>query len=331
MRQKKKGKDESVEDVMQYIDKALGYKTLLKPPKWWLDLKDSRANAVFGSRKYGVSSGKVYLIAGKESSGKTAKAARIAGLAQAQGAKIIWVDAENSYDPRHMRKQGLHSGKPIKEDGRVIGYTKIYLISPKYGKFKLGKKEKNKLDLEEVEPAEYMLTRVEVVMKLLRRKYGDKCKIVVVIDSTNALSPKEEQEAGYVDANMRTKTSNAILLNTLTKRFAPLSVHTNALVFLISQLRTNPAKMFGNPDYIPGGGGLKFHPSSIVWMRRVSDGGIYDGGNKKGLQIGVKGLMTNTKNKVGGGSVERKKCGYIAYFFKPKWKFLSYDKIKKEK
>ena len=247
-------------------------------------------------------------------------------MAQAAGAKPAWVDAESdSYDPKHVRRQGLHSGKRIKdENGRTIGYTKIALFSPKYGEFKLSKKEKKKkLNIEEVEPAEYMLTRVELWMKLMRKKYGDKCKLIVVIDSTNALSPKEEQEAGYIDANMRTKTSNAILLNTLTKRFAPLAVHTNAIVILISQLRTNPAKMFGNPDYIPGGGGLKYHPSCIVWMRRVKDGAIREGNQKKGRQIGVKGLMTNTKNKVGGGSIERRKCGYLAYFFKDNWKFVS--------
>lgn len=321
-----------IDDVMKYIDNALGYKTLLKPPKWWLDLKNKRVNAVFGSQKYGICAGKLYLIAGKESSGKTAKAARIAGLAQKyKHAHIAWVDAENSYDARHMRKQGLHSGKAIREDGRVVGYSKIALFTPKYGKFKLSKKVKNTLDLEEVEPAEYMLTRVEAWMKIMRKKHGDKCRLVVVIDSTNALSPKEEQEAGYVDANMRTKTSPAILLNSLTKRFGPLSVHTNAIVILIAQLRTDPGKMFGNPEYISGGGGLKFHPSCIVWMRRVADGAIYEGGNKKNQQIGVKGVMTNTKNKVGGGSVERKRCGYIAHFFKDDWKFVSYEAIKKEK
>lgn len=310
---KKVKKDNSFDDVMSYIDKALGYKTLLKPPKWWLGTGNPRCNAVLGSKKHGLASGKIYLIAGKESSGKSAIAAWIAGLGQKLGAMVAWVDAENSYDRKHIRRQGLHS-------------SKVSLFTPQYGSFKLGKKEKKKLDIAEVEPAEYLLTRVELWMKLMRKKYGDKCKLVVVIDSTNALSPKEEQEAAYVDANMRTKTSNAILLNTLTKRFAPLSVHTNAIVILISQLRTNPAKMFGNPDYIPGGGGLKYHPSCIVWMRRVKDGAI-----KKGdRQIGVKGLLTNTKNKVGGGSIERKKCGYMAYFYKNDWKFISSESIKGE-
>src|SRR6267378_2846104 len=175
-------KKDSIDDVMQYIDRALGYKTLLKPPRWWLSTGSSRCNAVFGSKKYGLASGKIYLIAGKESSGKSAIAAWLAGLGQKLGAYVAWVDAENSYDKKHVRRQGLHA-------------SKVTLFTPKYGEFKLSKKDKNKLKIEEVEPAEYLLTRVELWMKIMRRKLKDKCKLVVVIDSTNALSPKEEQEA----------------------------------------------------------------------------------------------------------------------------------------
>jgi RecA/RadA recombinase len=306
---------ESVQDVMAYINKSLGYKTLLKPPTWWLDTGYPRLNAVMGSPKYGLASGKVYLIAGKESSGKSLIAAMIAGLGQKKKAEVGWIDVEESFDRAHVRRQGLHG-------------SKVALFTPLYGQFKLSKKSK-KNAIEEVEPAEYMLTRVELWMKLMRKKNPDG-KIVLVLDSTNALSPKEEQEAGYTDSNMRTKIAPAVFLNMLTKRLSLLAVHTNAIVILISQLRTNPAKMFGNPDYIPGGGGLKYHPSSIVWMRRVADGAIREGG-KEGKQIGVKGLITNTKNKVGGGSIERKKAGYIAYFYKNNWQFISSSKIKKEK
>src|ERR1035437_8708682 len=199
-------KDEDISDVMSYIDRALGYKTLLKPPKWWLSTGNKRCNSVLGSAEFGMASGKIYLIAGKESSGKSLIAAWLAGLGQAKRALVAWVDGENSYDRKHVRRQGLHS-------------SKVAIFAPAYGEFKLGKKEKKKFKIEEVEPAEYLLTRVELWMKLMRRKYKDKCKLVVVIDSTNSLSPKEEQEAGYVDSNMRTKMAPANLLNMLTKRF----------------------------------------------------------------------------------------------------------------
>lgn len=315
MRKKKRLDASDVTDVMNYINKSLGYKTILKEPTWWLDTGYPRLNLVMGSKEKGLASGKVYLIAGKESSCKSLIAAMISGVGQSKGAQVGWIDVEESYDKHHVRKQGLHS-------------SRVALFAPLYGTFKLSRKSKQDA-IEEVEPAEYMLTRVEMWMKLMR-KQNPQGKIVLVLDSTNALSPKEEQEAAYVDANMRTKTSNAVFLNMLTKRLSLLAVHTNAIVILISQLRTNPAAMFGNPDYIPGGAGLKYHPSCIVWMRRVKDGAIREGNSKKGKQIGVKGLLTNTKNKVGGGSVERKKCGYLAYFHKKKWKFVSADEIQKK-
>lgn len=293
------------EDEVNYISKALGYQTLVKPAKQWLNTGFRRLNKTLGSEELGLSSGKLYLIAGKESSGKSVLAAKIAGIGQADGWDVGWVDGENSYDPVHVRRHGLHS-------------SKVALFSQAFGNFKLGKKEKKKLDLGEVEPAEYLFTRVELWMKL-RRKLNPKGKLIVVIDSTNSFMPMEEQKAGYVDANMRTKSSVAVFLNQLQKRFGPLAVHTNAIVILIAQLRTNPAAMFGNPEYISGGAGLKFFPSSINWMRRVSAGKIYEGDR----QVGVRGLITNMKNKVGGGSVEGKKAGYEVYFFKDRWKFLS--------
>jgi len=292
---------------IQHINKMLGYKTLVKPPKYWLDTGFPRLNAVMGSKELGLATGKIYLVAGKESSGKSVLAAKLAGIAQKDGYDVAWVDGENSYDSAHVRRQGLHS-------------SRVALFYPEYGKFKLGKKVS---DIEEVEPAEYLFTRVELWMKIRRRQNPDG-KLFIVIDSTNSFSPKEEQEAGYTDQNMRTNLSPAKFLNKLTKRLSPLAVHTNAIIILISQLRTNPAQMFGSPDYIPGGGGMKYFPSIIVWMRRVKDGAI-----KKGdRQVGVKGLLTNTKNKVGGGSIERKKTGYLAYFFEDNWQFISSLKIK---
>src|SRR5579864_1318653 len=109
MKRKRKKKDKPLytDDTLQLIEKALGYKTLLKPPKWWLDTGYGRLNAVFGSREYGLASGKLYLLAGKETSGKSVLAAKLAALAQKlHNATVAWVDGEGSYDPAHVRRQG---------------------------------------------------------------------------------------------------------------------------------------------------------------------------------------------------------------------------------
>ena len=302
----------SAVEQAEYIKKAMGYKTYAKPPEYWLDLKSSYANKVFGSKELGAAFGKIILIAGEPSSGKSAAAAYISGLAQEEGADVGWVDGENSYDPKHVSKQGLNP-------------RKVAVFAPEYGEFKYKKKKGKRLVKEEVEAAEDLFTRVEIWMKL-RRKANPKGKLVVVVDSTTSFAPEEELMGGLADQNMRTKVSPAVFMNNLTKRWVGLAVHTNALIILIAQLRTNIGEMFGEKRYVPGGKGLGYYSSVVVWMNRIKGGAI----KKSGRQIGVKGVMVNKKNKAGGGSIERKKCGYKVWFYKPKWQFLDADELKKE-
>src|ERR1700756_4767485 len=201
-------------ELGKLIKNALGYKTLVRPSLYWLDTQSSKLNSVLGSKKLGLAYGKIYLIAGKETSGKSALAAKLAGLAQKDGADVAWVDGEGSFDGDHVRRQGLHP-------------SKVELFYPEYGEFKVfDGKQKKKLGLEEVEPAEYLFERVEMWMKLKRHK-NKKGRLFVVVDSTNSFSPKEEQAAGFKDQNMRTRSSPAVFLNMVTKRFGQLAVHTN--------------------------------------------------------------------------------------------------------
>lgn len=310
-KKKKRSRGMSSKETVEYIKKALGYKSLTKPPVYWLDLGSPYANKVFGSKKLGVAYGKAILLAGPLSSGKTTIAAWIAGLGQAEGADVAWVDGENSFDARHISKQGLDPDK-------------VALFESEYGEFKYKKKGKQVIK-DEVEAAEDLFDRVEIWMKLRRRQNPDG-KLIVVVDSTTSFSPEEEQAAGMKNQNMRTKVSPAVFLNLLTKRWVSLSLHTNALVIYISQLRTNPMQLFGEKDYTPGGRGIGYYSSVLVWMRRISNGEIKR--NKR--QIGVMGIMSNKKNKAGGGSIERKKCGYKIFFYKNAAEFMSSDELKKE-
>lgn len=317
--------------AVAFIDKQLGVHSFVMPPKYWLNTKSKYLNKVMGSKKRGLAYGKMYTIAGPPSSGKSILATYIAGLAQRDGADVAWVDGENSFDRRHVKHQGLDSGPRIfgEDKKTVIGYEKVALFRTLYGTFKTklkSKKGKRSSIVEErSETAEELFDRVEIWMKL-RRKLNPKGKICVVVDSTTSFSPEEEYIAGLANQNMRTRSSAAVFLNLLTKRWVDLALHTNALIILIAQLRTNPGKLFGDPSYITGGNGVIYYPSSINWMRRVKGGEVMQGGE----QVGVKGILTNKKNKVGGGSVEHKKCGYKCYFTVKNWWFGSSDEIKGE-
>lgn len=318
-------------EEISYINQQLGVSSFIRPPQYWLNAKDRYVNKVLGSKKLGLAYGKLYLIAGPPSSGKSVFAAWLEGLAQQDGADPAWVDGENSFDARHVKHQGLDPGNPIYgPDGKtIIGYENVALFRSLYGKFKTKLKDKKgklkSIIAERSETAEELFERVEIWMKL-RRNRNPKGKLVVVVDSVTSFNPAEKYTAGLSDQNMRTRTSPAVFWNDLTQRWTDLALHTNALVILIAQLRTNPGKLFGNPEYVSGGKGLGYYPSSVVWMKRIKGGEIL----RNGQQVGVKGVITNQKNKVGGGSREHKKIGYKCYFDKNKWWFGDVETVKGE-
>ncbi len=308
-------------ELVKYGKQQRGHVTFAKPPQFWLDTGYPYLNRVLGSEKYGLAYGKIVLLAGFPSSGKTTLAAKIVALAQNDGAEAGWGDGENSFDRSHMHHQGMHIGKRVFEGKKLIGYEKIALFWPEYGLFG---GVKGLLD-ENPETGELFFERLEDWMKL-RRKINPNGKRVLVVDSVNAFSSEEELIAGMTGQNMRTRSSNAVMLNLMSKRWQNLCLHTNTLSILIAQIRTNPGQRFGDPHYVSGGAGIQFFPSVVCWMNRSKGGSIKKGGEA----IGVQGIITNRKNKAGGGSVEHKKCAYWCYFTKDDWKFDNIKKLKKE-
>jgi RecA/RadA recombinase len=244
-------------------------------------------------------------------------------LAQEDGAEAGWVDGENSFDRQHMRKQGMHIGHQVFDHKKLIGYEKIALFWPEYGVF--GGKKLTVLN-EDSETAEALFQRVEDWMKL-RRQISPKGKRILVIDSLNSFSPEEELTASFTDQNVRTRTSNAVLFNLMSKKWQNIALHTNTLIIFIAQIRTNPMARFTNPNYVSGGSGIQYFPAVVAWMNRAKGGTIV----KHGKQVGVQGFITNKKNKAGGGSEEHKKCAYQCFFTEDDWKFFSAKELKGKK
>ena len=335
----------SAAEQVEYIKKGLGFVTFSRPPKFWLRTGSKRLNAVLGSRMLGLPYGKLFTLAGEPSSGKSLMGMRILGKAQQDGAVVAWVDIENSFDPEWARTQGLDPGEEVLGDnGELIGYTKLALFQPAFGTFGKTKAQKKKDKEEKVarggrkktkqeqddsnvmqtrlQNAEELLDSVEKWM-ILQRRLNPEVKIAIGVDSTTALQPAEEMEAGMAEQNMRTRLSLAPLLNLFTKDMVQLASNTNALVILISQLRKNPSKMFGDPRYVPGGNGVLFYPSIIVWMRRVRNI------KKLGKIVGLESIIQNRKNKAGGGSVEYEECGAKMMFNSSDWEFVEAEEMKK--
>lgn len=305
---------------IQLIKDSLGWTTYKQPPRYWLDTGSRRLNGAIGSPELGAAYGKMVLLCGDYSSGKTMLGAKIVGLAQADDAQCGYVDVENSHDPDFALKMGgLDFGREIAPGL----YEKVALFRPEVGVFG---KTKKQVKLEtRLQTAEELFTLAERWM-LLQRSINPQGKIAMLVDSTTAIVPEEEMVAGIDKQNMRTRLSLPIFLNMLLKRWQQVALNTNALVVLVSQIRIDPTAMFGNPERIPGGKGLLFYPAVIAQLRRANKGGTIVDAN--GDVIGLRSTIKNLKNKTGGKSVEGRRCGMKAYFGKNRWKFVSAKDIK---
>jgi recombination protein RecA len=285
------------------IQDALGYLTLELQPREWLDTGSRMLNAALGSQELGIAYGKMIELFGPESNGKTLLALLLAGLAQADGAKVAWVDFENSLDKPWASMQG-------------VDYERLYHFYPKL--IRKSPKEKPRL-----QSAEELCDEVEL---WLERRHADGCKkLFIVVDSVTAMLVEEEATAGNTEANMKTKMGLASFMSRLLRRWVAQAQVYSACIVFINQIRLAPMA-FGNPEQTPGGKALKFYCSIRASVRRVKGGKIL----QKGHMIGLKGIIKNMKNKAGEGSLEGHEVGFKCKFMESDWRFLSAAKLKKD-
>lgn len=292
----------SPEAELSLIKKKLKHFTTEKTVRYWLDTGSPLLNSMFGSEDKGIPYGKMFELSGFESQGKTALMMKLAGMAQRDGAKIGWVDLEMSWDPEWARALGL-----IPEE--------VYLFKPEIGTF--GKETE-----ERQHTAEELLEEVELWIRRRGSENPDG-RIFCCMDSIAAMLTEEEAAGGIQDQNMRTKVSLATFLSQLLRRWVALVSNYNVMMMFINQLRVAPGA-WGNPEYTPGGNAVKLYSSVRVRMRRKSKKIL-----KGGQPIGIKGVMSNWKNKAGAGSREGLSIGYKLYFV-GKIKYVEAEEVKLE-
>lgn len=293
----------SPEAEIALIRKKLKHFTTEKKVRYWLDTGSPRLNSVFGSREQGIPYGKMFELAGFESQGKTALGLKLAGIAQRDGAKVIWVDLESSWDEDWVRTLGL-----IPEE--------VYLFRPEIGTF--GKETGE----ERLHTAEELLAEVEELVKRKGKENPDG-RIFCCVDSIAAMLTEEAAAAGIQEQNMRTKVSLATFLSQLLRRWVAFVASYNVMMIFINQLRVAPGA-WGNPEYTPGGNAVRLYAAVRNRMRRVSKKIL-----KGGEHIGIKGAISNYKNKAGSGSREGLKIGY-KFYFEGKFKYIEAEDVKTE-
>ena len=255
---------------LDLIRKKLGHCSMAWEPETWLNTGDPDLNKVVGHRDKGIPYGRLTELSGLESHGKTALALTIAALAQLDGARIIWTDVENSWDPEWAKVRGLDP-------------SKVELIQPYVGTF--GKEKEKRLAT-----AQELCGETEALIEM-RGKFR---KQLVVVDSLASLLTEGESAAGIEDQNMRTRMDLPMFLGSLLRRWVGHAQVYNAHIILINQLRQNPLVKFGSPWYTPGGNAPRFYSHIRLRVRKT---GML---KETGKIVGVQGILKATKNKAGG-------------------------------
>lgn len=309
----------SPREEIEAIRRKLKHLTFEAVVKAWLTTGNKRLNAVLGSEEFGLAYGKMVELFGPESQGKTMIALLLAALAQADGAKVAWVDLENSFDEDWVRAQGL--------DPELV-----YLFRPQLGYFEGNKdldddekEEKRKKKRPRLQTAEELFEEVEEWMATMHQK-DPEGKLFVVTDSVAAALVDAEAQGGLADQNMFTNTALSRFLSKMLRRWVALAQTYNAMMIFINQVRTSPNQKFGNPENTPGGKALKFYCAVRVRVRRGKHKGRLLQGRKV---IGLSGVLTNVKNKAGGKSLEGEMVGFETRFGQQKWSFPSIQELKR--
>ena len=298
---------------LDLIRKRMGHHVSITPIQKWLDMGQEKLHRVLGSERRGVPYGKMIEVSGNESQGKTALAMEIAAYGQVDGALIIWVGLEELMDKRWARLRGMN-------------YDQIMRISP------FLKETKSEPELSSVED---LCAEVTASIKA-GRKIGFQ-KFIVVIDSIAAMVTAKEAEVGELvtktkkgkvttdiaEFNMNVNTELSRFLSRTLKKWAGYGMAYNVMFILINQIRTKPGVNFGNPEYTTGGRAPGYYSSIRVKLYRTKGGRI----TNSGKIIGIKGIISNFKNKVGGGSIEGDKIGFKLFFDRPA-KFFEANEIK---
>ena len=100
--------------IEEGVKKLLGLSTFEPTIRHWLETGNWYLNRALGALKYGLAFGKVFEFAGEEHGGKTLLALIIAGMAQAQGAAVGYMDLEESRDEAWATKMGLDYSQVVK-------------------------------------------------------------------------------------------------------------------------------------------------------------------------------------------------------------------------
>ena len=230
MEKSKKGKDDTLEQVLLDIEKQFGKGAIMKLGEGGIkniDVVSSGSIALdIALGVGGYPKGRIVEIFGPESSGKTTIALHAIAEVQKTGGRAAFIDAEHALDPVYAKNLGVNTDE-------------LLLSQPDTGEQAL-----------------------EICEALVRSEAIS----IVVIDSVAALVPQAEIEGEMGDSHVGLQ---ARLMSQALRKLSGTISKTNTICIFINQLREKVGVMFGNPETTPGGRALKFYSTIRLDVRRA--------------------------------------------------------------
>ena len=220
----------------------------------------------------GVPRGRLIMLSGGESSGKSLLALSVIKEAQKQGGIGYYIDAEHTLTVKWMKSQGIDpEGVLVSQEDDAEKAFELLLGQP-------ATKNRSK-------PVLGVLQNEKILEAGLN-------KGVIVIDSLSQLVPPIERQAQLGDHTM---AAMARFLTPTLRRLTPQLHNTGVVCIVILQMRLDPGQMFGDPRKVSGGQALKHSASVWLDVAKVSRTEIEKDGEPVGHTIKLK----VKKNKVG--------------------------------
>lgn len=218
----------------------------------------------------GIPLGRLTIIHGPESSGKTTLALMLVAECQAMGGVVVYIDVEYKLDPEYAATLG-------------VDLDRLVISQPPY-----------------LERVFAIIEKATLRARALRSKTGKRVPILIVLDSMNAAISKVQFEGDWDDAD--SYAPQARVYSQKLPKIIPIISKEDVAVLFISQIREKIGITFGNKDKVAGGKAPKFYASLMLDVGNMGkikgEGADDDEKASKAFRTGQRTRVIVRKNQI---------------------------------